>query len=268
MNQRSSYDDQPLMAVLYDLVPVYNQRSDIAFYVECCRECKGRILELGCGTGRITIPIAESGHDITGLDASPNMLAELRKKLLMKPRELQTRVNTVEGNMVNFALTEIFDLVIIPFRAFQHVLTVADQLSCLRCIRRHLRPGGRLIFDVFQVNFKYLANPQVTEEHEDFAEYALADGRSIRRTSRLAALHRAEQINDVEMTYYFKNPDGISERIVQAFPMRYFFRFEVEHLLIRCGFRVAAPYGAFNKSPLADDSPEMIFVAEQIESAS
>ena len=87
----------------------------------------------------------------------------------------------------------------------------------------------------------------------------------MRRTHRLKALHRAEQVNDVEMIFYVTYPDGHTERLVQAFPFRYFFRYEVEHLLARCGFRVVELLGGFDRSPLDDNSPEMIFVAEKCE---
>src|SRR6266852_3355920 len=79
----------------------------------------------------------------------------------------------------------------------------------------------------------------------------------------VVAFHRAEQRNDVEMIYYVTHPGGRQERLVFAFTIRYFFRYEVEHLLARCGFRVAALYGDFDRSPLVDTSPEMIFVAER-----
>jgi hypothetical protein len=85
----------------------------------------------------------------------------------------------------------------------------------------------------------------------------------LKRTHRLAALHRAEQYNDIEMIHYVTHPDGHTERLVQAFPFRYFFRYEVEHLLARCGLKVIELFGSFDRSPLEDNSPEMIFVAEK-----
>src|SRR5216683_2558014 len=93
-------------------------------------------------------------------------------------------------------------------------------------------------------------------------EYKTADGRQVRISERVAAFHRAEQRNDVEMIFQVKHPDGRDERLVFAWTLRYFFRYEIEHLLARCGFRVARVYGNFDRSPLSDASPEMIYVAE------
>jgi SAM-dependent methyltransferase len=265
MNKHGGYVDQPILAELYDLVPGYAKRTDINFYLQYCVTASGSILELGCGTGRILLPAAESGCRITGLDTSPHMLTQCQQKLKRKSPSVQSRVRLVQGDMTNFDLAESFHLVTVPFRAFLHVIAVDDQLACLKRIYRHLTPGGCLIIDVFQVDLKRITNPRATEESEDFAKYELPDGRRLRRTSRIAAFHPADQVNDVEMIYHLTNLDGTTERIVQAFPFRYIFRYEMEHLLARCGFKVVDLFGNFDKSPLADNSPEMIFVAEKCE---
>lgn len=263
MSSHGGYEDQPLLAELYDLVPGYAERADRDFYLDLCKETEGSILELGCGSGRILLPIAQAGCRITGIDISKHMLAQCRRKLQLLPPDLQNRVRLVESDIVEFDLAEAFQSAIIPFRVLQHLIDVADQLSCLRNVNRHLALEGKLIFDVFQVNLEYINDPRSIEEREDVAQYELPDGTRLRRTSRLAALHRAEQYNDVEMIYYLTRTAGTTERIVQAFPFRYFFRYEIEHLLDRCGFRVVELFGDFDKSPLTDDSPEMIFVAKK-----
>lgn len=249
------------IAEYYDVTPMYAERGDIGFYLACAREAGGKILELGCGTGRILIPTAAAGHAIVGLDLSPDMLNRCQEKLRAQPPEVQARARIVEGSMTAFELGEEFHLVTLPFRVFQHLLTMDDQLACLASIRRHLVPGGRVVVDIFYPNFAMLHDPAFTQEREEFPEIELPDGRRFRRASRVAAFRRAEQINEVEIITYVRHSDGREERLVSAFPIRYFFRYEVEHLLTRAGFRVEALYGNFDRSPLGDDSPEMIFVA-------
>jgi hypothetical protein len=95
-------------------------------------------------------------------------------------------------------------------------------------------------------------------------DITLPDGSTLRRTVRTAAFHPEAQYNDVEIIHYVKHPDGRQERLVHAFPMRYFFRYEMEHLLAVCGFKIAEFYGNFDRSPFTADSPEMIFVAEKV----
>jgi hypothetical protein len=89
----------------------------------------------------------------------------------------------------------------------------------------------------------------------------LPGGGSFRRTSRISATHPAGQWNQIELTYHVTHPDGRNERLVQSFPMRWFWRYEVEHLLARCGYTVTALYGDFDRSAFGDRSREMIFVA-------
>jgi len=265
MSKFGGYEYQSFVAEFYDFIPGYARRPDLEFYLDFSRSAGGKILELGCGTGRILIPTAAAGCQIVGFDLSEYMLAKCREKLQSQPKEVRERVRLVHGNMTNFELNEHFSLITIPFRPFQHLVSVDDQLACLRCANRHLVTGGKLILDLFQVNPRRMFDLVYTKESEDFADVKLPDGRTLKRTHRTVAFHRAEQYNDIELIYYVTYPDGRTERLVQAFPFRYFFRYEVEHLLARCGFKVAELFGSFDKSPLTDDSPEMLFVAEKCE---
>jgi SAM-dependent methyltransferase len=215
------------------------------------------------------LALAEAGHPVTGLDISERMLERCKEKRATLPTEAHERVHLVQGNMVRFDLGEKFRLIIIPFRPMQHLLEVEDQVSCLESVRKHLsadgrRTGerrGRLILDVFQTDAERMHDPAYQQEGL-VAEYSMPDGRRVRIMERVTAFRRAEQRNDVEMIFYVTDARGKEERLVFAWTLRYFFRYEVEHLLARCGFRVRAVYGDFDRSPLGDGSPEMIFVAE------
>ena len=255
MSPYGAYESVPEIAALYDSLPVYTERADTRFYIDLCRKASGEILDLGCGTGRILIPAAQAGCHITGLDYSHQMLEGCRRKL---PDALHDHVTLVQGDMTSFRLDREFSLVLIPFRPFQHLITVEEQLACLRSVHRHLGSKGRLAFDVFHPDAARLTGPPDTEEVVDTPEVSLPDGRKLRRSFRVTERHPAQQINHIDLVYYV---DGRPS--VQSFPFRYFFRFEVEHLLARAGFRVTALYGNFDRSPFADGSPEMIFVAEK-----
>lgn len=261
MNRRGNYEYDSFLADCYDYLPPYAARADLDFYVSSSRAAKGKTLELGCGTGRILIPTAAAGCQIWGLERSPHMLAKCREKLNHQPPEVQARVRLVQGDMVDFDLGETFGLLTAPFRSFQHLLSVEEQLRCLGSAHHHLLPGGRLILDVFQVDLRFMKVSE--EEREDFPETELPDGRRLRRTFRTTAVHWAEQYNHIELIYYVAHVDGRRQRVVQALPLRYFFRYELEHLLARGGFRVLERFGNYDRSPLRDDSPEMIFVAEK-----
>jgi SAM-dependent methyltransferase len=257
------YDAIEEIGLLYDSVTLYNARPDVDFYVEEALTHGGNVLEVGCGTGRVLIPAARQGAEITGLDRSTRMLAQCKARLGGEAPEVQKRVTLAQADMRDFELGRRFSIIMIPFRPFQHLVAVSEQIAALRAMHRHLEPGGRLVFDLFNPKMEYLIEDR-TLEREDTAEVALPDGRAFSRTSRITAVHVADQYSEVELIYYVRGADGKTERLVQGFPMRWYWRYEVEHLLARCNFRVKAIFGDFNRSPLTDASPEMIFMAERI----
>jgi SAM-dependent methyltransferase len=254
-------DEYAGAAEFYDYVVPYTTREDVQFYVDESLAAKGEVLELGCGTGRVLIPIARAGVSITGLDVSPAMLSLCRTKLRSEPDEVQARVTLQHGEMRSFDLGRKFALITLPFRPFQHLLTVEDQLACLTCVHRHLERGGRLILDLFNPSLDYLVNRPIGVELPEGPPFTMPDGREVVRTYRIAAQDRFTQVNDVEMIYEVTG-NGKHERSVHAFKMRYLFRYEAEHLLARAGFVVDALYAGYDRSPYGSKYPgELIFVA-------
>src|SRR3974390_85140 len=257
--EKALYDS--FIADYYDSSPMVTMRTqDVAFYSKAARQYGDPVLELGCGTGRITLAIAQAGYRVVGLDISEKMLERATAKRCALTHETQERIQLVQGAMTGFDLGEKFRLIIVPFRPFQHILEVEDQVRCLECAKKHMAPRGRLIVDFFQTDAERMHDPKYLKESL-LIEYDLPDGRHVRLSERVAAYHRALQCNDVEMIFDVTHPGGRKERLVMAWALRHFFRYEVEHLLARCGFPLEATYGHFEGLPLQDDSPEMIFVA-------
>ncbi len=261
-NNGGNYD-QSFVAEHYDYFYDRLNRRDVDFYVNYSRVAKGRTLELGCGTGRVLIPAAVAGCQITGLDYSARMLHRCREKLAQQLPEVQMRVTLVQGDVTNFNLGGQFELITIPFRPFQHLITLAEQKACLNCIHQHLKPGGLLVFDVFHPSLPRLTDTKYLMEMDVEPEIPLPDGRILRRTTRTAAFHPDEHYNDIELIHYIRHPDGRQERLVHVFPMRYFFRDEMERLLIDSGFKIVDFFGNFDKTPFSENSTEMIFVAKK-----
>jgi len=264
-SQHGGYELQDFIAEYYDAT--YNRRisKDVNFYIAYSKKANGRMLELGCGTGRVLIPTAAAGCQITGLDLSQFMLAKCREKLAQQPEDVQKRAKLIQGNMTDFKTGEKYSLVTLPFRPFQNLITAGQQKACLTCIHKHLEPCGLVVIDVFNPNpIRLMPNPKYMEEMEDLPETLLPDGRKLRRANRIAGHHREQQYNDFELIYYISYPDGRAERLVESFPMRYYYRYEMEHLLELCRFKVIDLFGDFDRSAFTGDSPEMIFVAEKI----
>jgi len=259
------YQSDPFVARLYDQVVPYRERPDIDFFVDTAKESGGPVLEVGCGTGRILLPTARAGIPITGLDLSEHMLAVCRGELAKEPEEVQDRVNLIRGDMRDFSLAEHFSLVTTPFRSFQHLLTVEDQINCLTSIHRHLKPGGKLILDIFNPSLTHLTKDNLGEEVNLEPEFTTPEGITVRRCNKTVSRDLFNQINQVELIYYLIHPDGREERLVHAFSMRYLFRFEAEHLLVRCGFKVEEVYADYQKNPFGSTYPgELIFLATAV----
>jgi SAM-dependent methyltransferase len=263
-DERSSFYDEAFIADLYDLVVPYRNRPDVAFFVDEAVASGGPVLEVGCGTGRVLIPTARAGVEITGVDSSDTMLARCRESLAAETDEVRSRVTLVRGDMREFDLGKQFRLITLPFRPFQHLLTVEDQLACLHTLHRHLASGGRLILDLFFPWLQALIKDDLGVESDAEDEFTMPDGRRVVRTHKIIDRDLFEQLIQSELIYYVTHPDGRTERLVHAFPLRYLFRFEAEHLLALAGFEVEALYSDYARSPYGSTYPgELIFVARR-----
>lgn len=255
-----AYDAVPELGLLYDHVPAYAARADVPFYVaEAVRAARdgGRVLELGCGTGRILLPVARAGVSVAGLDGSRAMLARCREKLAAEPAPVRERVTLAEGDVRDFALGERFALVTAPFRILQHILRIEDQLRVLDAIARHLAPGGHLVFDVFNPSFRALLGHDGAE-HEEAPALRLPDGRRFRRAYRIPRVRWVDQVSETELIYYVSTDAGGTARHVQSFEMRWYLHAELVNLLARAGFAIADVYGDFARGTLTDASPEIV----------
>ena len=253
--QESIYDK---WADIYDLVYSY-VREDIPFYVEEALRSKGPVIELGCGTGRVAIPIAEAGVGITGLDFSEAMLEVARSKA-GRLQGNDSLLTLARADMREFSLDEKFSLAIIPFRGFLSLLTVEDQVKTLLNIRRHLASDGRLILNFFVPDIDTL-----TQEGD--VPYHLRDVTDPDTGARLVLWNQTScdahnQVLSTRIIIEILDHDGaVSKRIYRDLQLRYIYRWEMHHLLKICGYEVLDLYGDFDRSPFDETSGEMVWVA-------
>ncbi|MGB2694813.1 MAG: class I SAM-dependent methyltransferase [Dehalococcoidia bacterium] len=238
--------------------------GDVDFYRSLAREAHEAghpALELACGTGRVSIPIARDGIRVVGLDRSPAMLARAREK----SADL-ANVRWVEGEMTNFDLPDRFGLVFIPARSFLHLLTVQDQLSCLRCIHRHLVADGRLAIDIFNPDIVMIAQRLTTNRgtvhHRSRYRHPRTD-RSVRGWETTEYRPADQELTSTFIDEELTDDGAVISRIHCDLKLRYVFRYEMEHLLARAGFEVEALYGDHFGSAFDDTSPEMVWVARR-----
>jgi len=250
----SSFDQ---WAEVYDSVYSY-VTDDIPFYIDEARSAGGSVLELGCGTGRVAIPIAQAGIEIVGLDSSAAMLEVARRKAEKAPGARGLRL--VETDMRDFSLDEVFGLVIIPFRGFLSLLSVEDQIQALANVRAHLAPGGKLAFNIFVPDLNMLVQ-------EGDVAYHLRDVTDSDTGRRLVVWHQSaydnhNQIISARVIVDDLEADGVvGRRFYRDFQLRYSHRWEIRHLLEVCGFEIVDLFGDFERSPFDETSTEMVWVA-------
>jgi len=233
-------------------------RDSVSFYSGLAREAADAgesVLELGCGTGRVTIPIAQAGVDVVGLDASPAMLDVARGKAAgaSNPR-------WVLGDMADFRLEERFGLVIIPFRSFLLLLTVEAQKACLSRIREHLIDKGRLALDVFNPSILAIAG-WLGNQEDRWQRNLPARDRELWFTRRY--LPGAQELSETRAEVQLNDEGAVIQRVERNLRLRWVWRYEMEHLLGLCGFELEALYGSFDRQPYGEDSHEMVWVARR-----
>ncbi|MGH7587744.1 MAG: class I SAM-dependent methyltransferase [Gemmatimonadota bacterium] len=255
------YDETPAAAVRYDRLHA-GQLEDVRFYVEEARREPGPVLEAGCGTGRVTLPIAEAGVRAIGLDRSRHMLAVAEAKRRAAPAGVRSRCAFVRADLRRFAARRPFAQAFLPFRVFQAFLTVSDQLAALASIRAALQPGGRLVFNVFDPRADLLADGEAPGRvRESGRGYEDAGARV--RERFVARFDLVEQLLDLTFLYERETGGDGVERAFEPLRLRYFHRFEIEHLLARAGYEVEALYGDWDRGPFVENGQEMIWVARR-----
>ncbi|HEX3054007.1 MAG TPA: class I SAM-dependent methyltransferase [Aggregatilineaceae bacterium] len=211
----------------------------------------GPLLEIGCGTGRLTIPLAEQGFSITGLDVVPGMLERARHKAK------GLAIEWIEADARDFQLGRQFNL-IFTMGCFQHFLERADQEAVLRNVREHLTAEGRFVFVVF---FPSLDSLEDAAEKEWF-RYTNHAGQDV-VVSGTDEYDPLRQIKTETAIRRWINAAGEAEVRYAPLQQRFFFPQELDALLHYNGLEVVGRYGDFDERPLAADDGIMIFVCRK-----
>lgn len=249
----------------YDLL-TGDYKADLDFYLGLIQAAEGPVLELACGTGRILLPAAEAGATIWGLDQSQIMLDHALTKIARFPESVQRRITLRQGNMQDFDLAERFALVIIPFRSFLHLMTVADQMAALGAIRHHLAPGGRLALNFFQPSLPMIvAHLGSTRPGANLLRKWIdpASGNEVVCWESRRYRPAEQIIDEVRILDHVDQDSQVVDRVYRRFSLRWIYRYEFEHLLARTGFELEAIYGGFDRSPVQEDSGELVWIARR-----
>jgi SAM-dependent methyltransferase len=253
LNQSISYGT---VAHLYD--SYVNTDFDLSFFLKEAREANGKVLELACGTGRLSIPLLQAGIDLTCVDYSEEMLEVFRKKL--EKNHLSCRI--ADQDMADLSLTGQFDLIFIPFHSFSEILDESKHARALTRIREHLTDTGHFVCT--------LHNPTVRTQSMDGTVKELGrfptEGRHTLIVSACFKFDDHSQI--VHGTQFYEGCDSQGEVVEKRqlnVSFYLFHRSQFEKLARTAGFKVVQLYGDYERSPFDEaKSPFMIWVLEKV----
>lgn len=241
------------VARFYDVIYAHLRTVDRDYFLRKINGVCGPVLEIGVGTGRFFIDALNGGADIYGIDVSPTMLNQLYQKL---GNEHHHRVILQDARSLNLQRT--FDLIIAPFRVFSHITSTQDQLDALNHIYDHLRPGGQFIFDLYVPDLGILLNG-ISEQVDFDGEYAPG-----KRLTRTVSAHSdlIDQVSHVTMTLQWDDEAGKKSEVWKM-QMRYFFRYELEHLVQRSKLSLKHIYGDYSEGVPGPQSKDFIVICQR-----
>jgi SAM-dependent methyltransferase len=257
----SAADTYQVIAKYYD--GAYAAKPDLVdlpFYLELAGQSRGPVLEIACGTGRVTLPIARQGIEIWGVDNSLPMLHFLNENLAREPQAVRQRVTVQAGDMRTFRLNRKFPLVMIPFRPMQHMFTIEDQVAALNTAAAHLTDTGILAFDVFYPKFEMIGT-KVGEELPEMEWSPESDPtKVVRRFFRKDSIDKINQIFSFTFIFRTYRAGALSLEESEAFKLCYYTYPHLCALFRLAGLEPVAEYGSFSKTPLDNSAEQMIFL--------
>jgi SAM-dependent methyltransferase len=246
-----------------DAYAVKPDLTDLPFYVDLAKKAGGPVLEIGCGTGRVLLPIARHGIEIHGVDNSLSMLDVLKKHLRQESREVRQNVRLHHGDMRRFRLNTKYPLIIMPFRPLQHMRTLDDQVRALTSAAFHLKTDGIFAFDVFFPKFENIPvgiGKEILElEWRDSADSSAVVRRYFRKES-------VDKINQIfTATFFFRtfHGDKLVKEETEPLIMSYYTYPHLLALFLLAGLEPYREYASFARTPLDNSAEQMVFLLKR-----
>ncbi len=248
--------DYDLIAPFYDVEHAHFD-EDLNLYVNFAELCGGPLLELACGSGRLLVPLAREGYELTGVDSSSRMLKLAQAAL--EQAGVAAKCTLVQEKMSQLRLGQKFRLAFIALGSFGHVCTRQEQRQTLAAVRDHLTTGGKFILDISNADVRYMEHLSGQMLHQ--GTWQREDGTML---SHFVSPASSLTKHLLELTHFYEEhrQGEVVRRTVITTHLYLFERNEVELLLEEAGFEIADVYGDYELGPFEHDSPRMIFIAE------
>jgi SAM-dependent methyltransferase len=249
-------NDYDLIAPFYDIEHAHFD-EDLTLYMNFAGLCGGPLLELACGSGRLLVPLAREGYELTGVDSSPSMLNLAREAL--EQAGVAARCKLVQENMYSLHLGQQFRLAFIALGSFGHVCTRKEQRQTLATVRNHLTPRGKFILDISNADVRYMEHLSGQLLHQ--GTWQRDDGAML---SHFVSPASSPSRHFLELTHFYeehRQGEAVKRTVIRTH-LYLFERNEVELLLEEAGFVITNVYGDYELNPFEHDSPRMIFIAE------
>lgn len=227
--------------------------SDFHFYRKWMPiEKNAQILELCCGSGRLTIPLAKEGLNICGVDNSTSMLEHAK----LKAKNEALEIDFIDADIRTLNLPHKYDLIFIPFNSIHHLYENQDLFDTLAVVQKHLKDDGLFILDCFNPNIHFIVEAE--KGKNKIAEYKTIDDRKV-VIEQTMEYEKKSQINRIEW-HYFINDVFHS---VQKLDMRMFFPQELDTYLKWSEFTIMHKFGSFDEEEFEDDADKQIFICKK-----
>ncbi|MCD6181609.1 MAG: class I SAM-dependent methyltransferase [Candidatus Cloacimonetes bacterium] len=229
------------------------QAEDIGFWLDAAARFGSPILELCCGSGRITIPLAKAGFPVTAVDYSSALLDALQAKAGQLP------ISTLQADMRSFSLDATFPFAFISYSSFQQLLTQDDQIRCLSSVHDHLQPDGILGIDLTPCLCEGPDTFPLTLQYRSYFSPA-------KSTLAMFTSYDIDRLNLIKHwhdRYEELLPDGSKRTFEHNISLRECSLDYMKLLLDACGFSPEEVYGDFQKGPVVPESHNLILIAQK-----
>jgi SAM-dependent methyltransferase len=245
-----------LIAPYYDLEHASYQ-DDVDLYLNYAAASGAPILEIGCGSGRLLLPLAQQGHAVVGVDSSPVMLKLARQRV--DAAGLASLVTLVEGDARTLALDQRFRLAFVGLNSFAHFTTRAEQQAVLGALAAHLLPRGMLILDLPNADLRRYQQA----EGQLLYQGTWTDPASSELVSHFLSAASDPLARTLELTHFYDAAPqgGPLRRTIVKTTLAWLGQGEAELLVEQQGFRILHVFGDYELNACEEGSPRLIIVA-------